>query len=197
MENFNQLYTMDVSKFVKKKGRLSYLSWAHAWRLFQEVNPDSNYEVCWEDFTKDETGMMIKTNIYVCDKNKELVTRDMWLPVMDNRNQAIPADKIKVTDINKTIWRCLTKNMAMFGLGLSLYAGEDIPSDFDETAAIKKPADDLAKRYSAMVGKFAELKVPESEFLSMVGKKKGDELAPSDFSELAKLYMNLKAEGVK
>lgn len=133
---------------IKKDNRgnqLSYLSWASAWNIVLKVCPTASYEVLTFGeyqlpYQKSELGYMVWTQITI-----EGVTKKMWLPVQDFRNEAMldqpreiqtksgkivvaPAD---MNDINKAIMRCLVKNLAMFGLGLNVYQGEDLP-DVDE-----------------------------------------------------------------
>lgn len=151
---FSELYGIDVSDYIetKKNGNveLTYLSWANCWKLFKEQCPDARYEIKhWEGqpFYYDENlGYMVETSITA---NGE--THTMWLPVMDGANKAMKSKlytyKVKkynygkwdgeydekevqqatMFDINTAIMRCLVKNMAMFGLGLYIYAGEDVP----------------------------------------------------------------------
>lgn len=148
-EIFKTLASIDVSKHVEKKKvsgiELSYLSWAWAWHEIQKAYPDANYVIvkhnglpyCYDE----KTGYMVYTQVTI-----EGVTREMWLPVMDDHNRAMKNEPYRVTtktnsftvnaatmfDVNKSIMRCLVKNLAMFGLGLSIYAGEDLPLQRDE-----------------------------------------------------------------
>jgi hypothetical protein len=154
MENkFSTLYGINVNEYVEKKNGLTYLSWANAWAEFKKVYPEATYEVVKFDgkpYVYDENlGYMCYTTVTV-----EGLTHEMWLPVMDGANKAMKAVpytyKVKsygkevektvqaatMFDINKTIMRCLTKNLAMFGLGLYIYAGEDLP----EAEQPEKPA---------------------------------------------------------
>lgn len=154
---FEQLYSLDVSKKTEKKNNLTYLSWAWAWAEFIKVCPDAKYEVKKFDdkpyIYDDKLGYMVFTSVTVGDDTKE-----MWLPVMDGANKAMKdhpykyqarqknwqTGKIEVVektvepatmfDINKTLMRCLTKNIGMFGLGLYIYAGEDLPEEIKEEA---------------------------------------------------------------
>lgn len=150
MENqkdvFNTLFAVNVNEHVEKKNTgkatLSYLSWAFAWAEAKKRYPDANYEIvkfenglpyCYDE----NTGYMVYTKVTI-----EGVTHEMWLPVMDSHNDAMlskpyevktkygsyTVDKCTMFDVNKTIMRCLTKNLAMFGLGLYIYAGEDLPT---------------------------------------------------------------------
>ena len=124
MGKFEEVYAINVNDKTEKKGNLTYLSWAYAWAEFKKVYPDAEYKV--NEFGgnfcagNEKMGYMVQTQVTAGDK-----TYEMWLPVMDMRNNTILQPKM--TEINKTIMRCLTKNLAMFGLGLYIYAGEDLP----------------------------------------------------------------------
>ncbi len=124
MGKFEEIYAINVNDKTEKKGNLTYLSWAYAWAEFKKVYPDATYSVNTFDGAfcsgNEQMGYMVQTQVTAGDK-----TYEMWLPVMDNKNNAVLAPKM--TDVNKTIMRCLTKNLAMFGLGLYIYAGEDLP----------------------------------------------------------------------
>lgn len=157
MEHFNKLNSINVNEKVEEKNKLKYLSWAWAWAETKKVYPDARYEVKKFDgkpFIYDkELGYMVFTEVTI-----EGLTHEMWLPVMDGANKSMKdheytyevnkyeydyAQRKKVCvgkeqktveqatmfDINKTIMRCLTKNLAMFGLGLYIYAGEDLPEE--------------------------------------------------------------------
>lgn len=148
MENniFNTLSKINVNDMVEKKqtggNTLTYLSWASAFQAAKENYPDLEYEVernpetglpYWYDPL---TGYMVFTKVTIGGQ-----THEMWLPVMDGTNHAMKAEpyevqtkykKFKVPaatmcDINKAIMRCLVKNLSMFGLGLYIYRGEDLP----------------------------------------------------------------------
>ena len=124
MGKFEEVYAINVNDKTEKKGSLTYLSWAFAWAEFKKVYPEATYKVNEFDGTfcsgNEKMGYMVQTQVTAGDR-----TYEMWLPVMDMRNNAILQPKM--TEINKTIMRCLTKNLAMFGLGLYIYAGEDLP----------------------------------------------------------------------
>ena len=137
MGKFEELYALNVNDKTEKKGQLTYLSWAWAWAEFKKAYPDANYRVNQFDGTfctgNDKLGYMVNTVVTAGEQ-----TYEMWLPVMDARNNTILQPKM--TEINKTIMRCLTKNLAMFGLGLYIYAGEDLPEDDSKPAEEdKKP----------------------------------------------------------
>ena len=130
---FSTLNAINVNDFTEKKGNLTYLSWCNAWGEVKKRYPDANYTVSrYENnlpYVFDpNTGYMVSTTVTING-----LTHSMWLPVMDYRNQAI-IQNATMTDINKTIMRCLTKNLAMFGLGLYIYKGEDLPDDSGSNA---------------------------------------------------------------
>lgn len=152
---FDSLYQINVNDKTETKDngktKLTYLSWAWAWAEVKKRYPSANYEI--EKFENNLpyvydplSGYMVFTKVTIED-----VTHEMWLPVMDSNNKAMKSEpytyKVKeykdgyftgnyidkkvecasMFDINKTIMRCLTKNLGMFGLGLYIYAGEDLP----------------------------------------------------------------------
>lgn len=126
MTKFEEVLNVNVNDKTEKKGSLTYLSWAWAWSEFKKLYPTATYEVEKFDglpYVKDEkVGYMVYTKV-----TAEELTHEMWLPVMDARNKALLQPTM--FDINKTIMRCLAKNLAMFGLGLYIYAGEDLPEE--------------------------------------------------------------------
>ncbi len=145
MENkFMQLLQLNVNDKTEKRKNgsteLTYLSWSYAVAEFTKVYPDFKYEI--KTFNNlpymydENTGYMVCTSI-----TADNLTKDMWLPVMDGNNKAMKKEPYEYTtkfgtktvasatmfDVNKAIMRCLVKNMAMFGLGLYIYNGEDLP----------------------------------------------------------------------
>ena len=129
MTKFEEVYGINVNDKTEKKGNLTYLSWAFAWAEFKKIYPNATYRINSFDGTyctgNEKIGYMVQTEV-----TAEELTYEMWLPVMDMRNNTILQPKM--TEINKTIMRCLTKNLAMFGLGLYIYAGEDLPESEEE-----------------------------------------------------------------
>lgn len=124
MGKFEELYAINVNDKIERKGNLNYLSWCYAWAEFKKVYPEATYKIEQFDGTfcsgNEKMGYMVYTSV-----TADGLTHSMWLPIMDIRNKSI----LQPTsfDVNKTIMRCLTKNLAMFGLGLYIYAGEDLP----------------------------------------------------------------------
>ena len=141
------LSAIDVRPKVERKGQLDYLSWANAWHLLLQKYPDSTRCV-YEDpstglnFFSDGRTAYVKVGITV----KGIEHIDM-LPVMDFRNNSISVDKMTSFDVNKTIQRATTKAIAMHGLGLSLWTGEDVPVEEEKKAPAKKtPVKRTAKK---------------------------------------------------
>ena len=126
MENkFLDLLSLNVNEKVEKKNGMNYLSWSFAWSEFCKVYPNASYKVLKDTnmncaFGNSEQGYMVYTEVTANGINHE-----MWLPVMDFKNKSMLAPT--TFDINKAVMRCLVKNLAMFGLGLYIYAGEDLP----------------------------------------------------------------------
>jgi hypothetical protein len=114
---------IDVSAKIEKKGNLSYLSWAWAWGVLKANYPQSCYELSPPVFFGDGScEVWVKLTVVDGEQSQ---THDMWLPVMDHKNNAIKnPDSRKISDARM---RCLVKAIAMFGLGHYIYAGEDLP----------------------------------------------------------------------
>ena len=127
---FEKLSAINVNEKTEKKGNLTYLSWAWAWAEVKKIYPDATYNI--RKFGEEQKPYLEDSHTgYMCftDVTIEGLTHEMWLPVMDYKNKAIPVGQATMFDINKTIMRCLVKNLAMFGLGLYIYSGEDLPED--------------------------------------------------------------------
>lgn len=164
MENslFEQLYDLDVADKVEQKNGLNYLAWAYAWAEVKKIDERADYVI--ERFGDNQlpyvydenTGYMVFTKMVING-----IKHSMWLPVMDNQNKTMlsheytyqvkeyengkwtggyiekKVEPATMFDINKTLMRCLVKNIAMFGLGLKLYQGEDLPTVSTKEEALK------------------------------------------------------------
>ena len=151
---FESLNSINVNDKTEKKDNLTYLSWAWAWQEFQKVCPTATYEILKNEsglpYFADDSGAIVYTQVTV-----DNITHEMWLPVMDGKNKAMQKEPYKyltkygektvqaytMFDINKAIMRCLTKNLAMFGLGIYIYAGEDLPEGYEPPAPVKPKLD--------------------------------------------------------
>lgn len=186
MEVFDTLFGVNVNERTEKKKvggtDLTYLSWSYAWAEVKKRFPNTSYEIKKFDglpYVYDpKTGYMVYTTVTI-----EGVTHEMWLPVMDGANKAMKSEPYEYTtgygqyqktkvceaatmmDINKTIMRCLVKNLAMFGLGLYIFAGEDLPEgDAEEEPADKK------KKYNSTKISSEEARNLETELVRAGGK---------------------------
>lgn len=165
---FDKLFALNVNDHTERKKNggteLTYLSWAWAWAEFKKICPDATYTIYKDDnnrayFGDDDIGYMVYTSVTASG-----LTYEMWLPVMDGANKAMLRKSYEYTtksgkkrveamtmfDVNKTIMRCLTKNLAMFGLGLYIYSGEDLPETPPEPPVI---CDKCGKEIKAMRSK--------------------------------------------
>ena len=146
MDNyFNDLYAVNVNGHTEKKNGLTYLSWAWAWGEIKKKHPDATYTVYenadgWNYHTDGRT-CWVKTGVTVNG-----IEHIEYLPVMDYKNKSISIENVTSFDVNKAIQRSLTKACARHGLGLYIYAGEDLP---EEEAAEKQDASRNAKNIAA------------------------------------------------
>lgn len=200
MSKFEQLMKLNVNDKKDKKGKFDYLSWTWAWSEFKKVYPDATYKI--ERFGEnrkpyledDVTGYMVFTSV-----TADGLTHDMWLAVMDFKNQAIPKGKVTMTEINKAIMRCLVKNLAMFGLGLYIYAGEDLPEETDgQSSAVSLTATPTRSKPSNLQNELDQMfdlmrqagfKAQEMKgFVSMqTGKSNSKELTLSEVKKIIEL----------
>ena len=124
---FEQLNNINVQDKIEKKGNLSYLSWAWAWEQLKIKHPKSQYKVYEREngiiYWTDGKTAWVKVSVTVDD-----IEHIEYLPIMDYKNKSIPVDQVSSFNVNTSIQRALTKAIARHGLGLYIYAGEDIPS---------------------------------------------------------------------
>lgn len=128
---FEVLNAINCNEHTEKKNNLTYLSWAWAWQIVKQNYPDAQYTIYespqgWNYFTDGRT-CWVKTGVTI--NGLEHIE---YLPVMDYKNASIAADKVTSFDVNKAIQRSLTKAVARHGLGLYIYAGEDLPDSEDD-----------------------------------------------------------------
>jgi hypothetical protein len=151
----SELLKINVNNHIEKKNNLSYLSWAWAWAEVLKIDPRAKWVAHeWNDrpamFLPDGTAM-VKVSVTINDDTKTCV-----LPVMNNRNQAI--QNPDAFAVNTATMRCMAKAIAMFGLGLYIYAGEDLPegavpqlnADIVASIAAATTLDDLTKLFKQL-----------------------------------------------
>ena len=142
---FATLSAINVREKIERKGNLDYLSWANAWAMLKAIYPDAQRKVYEHDHTgfnyfTDGKSAWVKVGVTI--GGQEHVD---YLPIMDHRNNSIPIDKITSSDVNKSIQRSTAKAIAMHGLGLSLWTGEDLPDlTSDKTPSAQKGANPKA-----------------------------------------------------
>lgn len=157
---YEVLSAIDCSQHIEERNGLSYLSWAWAWGILKKYYPDAVYTIYENqdglNYFTDGRTCFVKTGVTV--QNLEYIE---YLPVMDHRNASIPLEKVTSFDVNKAIQRSLTKAIARHGLGLYVYAGEDLPM----AASTYKPCSD--ERYADYLAKEAAGEI----LVSKSGKK--------------------------
>lgn len=168
---FDRLSAINVNEHVEKKDNLTYLSWAWAWSVTKKECPDASYKILETEYDE-ALGFMCHTNVTI-----EGQTLEMWLPVMDGKNKSMKkqaytystkygdkqVEAATTFDINKTLMRCLVKNLAMFGLGIYIFAGEDLPES-ESSAPVVAPAPAKAKPSTGLI----ELVVGSDNWKSVV-----------------------------
>lgn len=206
-ELFEKFIQLNVNDKTEKKNDLTYLSWAWAWQETLKICPTATYEI--KHFVDKDgvsrcyqydplLGYMVFTSVTING-----LTREMWLPVMDGANKAMldhsyeyivgkgdkqykkKVEQATMFDVNKTIMRCLTKNLAMFGLGIYIYAGEDLPMEIEDPITAEQIArireleiiePNVCKKFQ--VGSIEELSFKQAEFViskkESAMDKKGD-----------------------
>lgn len=135
---YSTLSQTSVREKIERKGNLDYLSWANAWHMLKTAYPNAQRKV----YEHEHTGFNYFTDGRTAYVKVGIIVNDLehidYLPVMDFRNNALPIDKVTATDVNKTIQRSTAKAIAMHGLGLSLWTGEDVPVIVDVAQATQE-----------------------------------------------------------
>lgn len=178
MENnyFKQLNDINVNDKTEDKNGLTYLSWAWAWGEVKKLFPDSTYKIYenkdeWNYFTDGKT-CWVKTGVTING-----IEHIEELPVMDFRNKSILAENVTSFDVNKAIQRSLTKACARHGLGLYIYAGEDLPES--ENDGDKKNTPNIKKQNLDVDGKIIKsIKEEKDENKHTTLKNAGDFIFP-------------------
>lgn len=151
------LSQINVNEYTEEREGLTYLAWSWAWGLLKERYPDASYSIReWDGkpyMFDSALGYLVETSVTVDGE-----TLSMWLPVMDNKNKAMKdvpyeyatkngkktVEAATMFDINTNLMRCLVKNIAMFGLGHYIFAGEEFPQA--EAEKMKKKMEEAKKK---------------------------------------------------
>ena len=204
---FDALYKMNLNDKVEKKDNLTYLTWSEAWKAFKEVHPSATYRVISNPDTKlpyfaDDIGVMVFTEVTADD-----LTLPMFLPVLNSANKPMKpqsytykvcdkqnscyvertCDAVTMFDVNRALMRCLVKNLAMFGLGLYIYQGEDMPTE-EQAGAEIKPATQPQQKASA--SKPQQQPAPQPQSKEQIEELKRKISSATDVPGLVNIYMD-------
>lgn len=178
MSKFRELNAINVNKMTEKKGNQTYLSWSFAWQEAMKVCPDMTRKVYenehgWNYHTDGKTASV---RVGITIDGQEHID---YMAIMDAKNISLPIERVTSVDVNKAIQRSTVKAIALHGLGLYIYAGEDMP---DEEKA--------AKATSSAEGIIIELELGDENWVRVMNyvnanKKKGSKFI---LEQLSKKY---------
>lgn len=170
---FATLAAINCNEHTEKKNNLTYLSWAWAWNICKMNFPDAQYTI-YENadgrpYFDDGRTAWVKTGITI--QGQEHIE---YLPIMDYANKSIPVQRITSMDMNKAIQRSLTKAIARHGLGLYIYAGEDLPDAADDKTREEVNAEVEAENKKAAAKKATAKKAPQERTKQPAPQRGGD-----------------------
>lgn len=161
MNSFETLFAINVNNHTELKNGLTYLSWAWAWSEIKKRFPDAGYCIQRDtngmSFHQCGTGAEIRVYSWLTKEERDEFLsnpseiRDILytsFPIMDNRNQSIPYENVNAITFNKNLQRAVTKEWAYKGLGLYLYAGEDLPEEEQNIKENERLDAEIKKLYS-------------------------------------------------
>ena len=145
---FSKLNSINCNDKTEKKNGLTYLAWAYAWGEVKKLFPDATYTI-YENaqgwfYHTDGNTCWVKTGVTING-----IEHIEYLPVMDFMNRSIPVEQVTSFDVNKAIQRSLTKAVARHGLGLYIYAGEDLPDEGEQQEVQSQPSKAVTARRTA------------------------------------------------
>lgn len=145
---FSKLNSINCNDKTEKKNGLTYLAWAYAWGEVKKLFPDATYTI-YENaqgwfYHTDGNTCWVKTGVTING-----IEHIEYLPVMDFKNRSIPVEQVTSFDVNKAIQRSLTKAVARHGLGLYIYAGEDLPDEGEQQDVPSQPSKAVIARRTA------------------------------------------------
>lgn len=198
---YSKLSKVDVSRYISQKMGLNYVSWANAWALAKAIYPNIEKKITeFPEYvpTKEgwkPTGRMVDYRLtpFGCEVEVTVTIDDQEfssnLYVMNHRNQAVGYKDLDYAMINKTQQRCLVKTLASAGLGLSVYAGEDLPSDEDEAPVKTK----VPKRQRKSASQ-ADSKYTDDYLLKYTVKYPDDQGDEMSMALIYRMAVNTKGE---
>jgi len=182
---FDTLSSINVNDKTEKKNNLTYLSWAWAWAEVKKLYPEvqrtvyENENGC--NYFTDGKSCWVKVGVTI-----EGIEHIDYLPVMDYRNKSILLENVTSFDVNKAIQRSATKALALHGLGLYIYAGEDLPEGYEPPAPVK-PKLDTARLNGALEsiknGNYTYEKLIDTFILTPAQIKKADKFIKGLYTE--------------
>lgn len=190
---FTELNNVNVNDKTEKKNELTFLSWAYAWGEIKKRHPDATYTVY-----EREDGCIYWTDGRTCWVRTGVTVNGLehieYLPVMDTRNKSIPLENVTSFEVYKAIQRSLTKACARHGLGLYIYAGEDLPEEEKAAAAeaAKQEKDLLITRLEELGG---NMEVVAGYYKKPVDAVTADEVQAMIERKLKKLAREHKQQG--
>ena len=186
---FEELNNVNVSDKVEQKNGLNYLSWAYAWGELKKRHPTANSKVYEREdgriYFDDGRTAWVKVSITVNE-----IEHIEYLPIMDNRNQSLPLDKITSFNVNTSIQRALTKAIGRHGLGLYIYAGEDLPESEDDDTKPETPKQEsnfveMTESQKNLINKLINEKgLIKQEIYNRFGITKGTKVSKQKASEI-------------
>lgn len=180
---FTQLNDINVNGKTEKKNGLTYLSWAWAWGEIKKLHPDATYTVYENkdglNYHHDGATAWVKTGVTVNG-----IEHIEYLPVMDYKNKSIPLANITSFDVNKAIQRSLTKACARHGLGLYIYAGEDLPESAERETVQRNPADEIKAFADGYPGGSQEAILLVKQILGEFGYSKAKDVQIKDLDNI-------------
>lgn len=185
MTVFETLNSINVNDRTEQKGGLTYLSWAWAWAEVKKHYPKANYTVYERDninYFTDGRTCWVKTGVTIED-----IEHIEYLPVMDYKNKSIPLERVTSFDVNKAIQRSLTKALARHGLGLYIYAGEDLPED-EQRAEEERGKQKIPKKMiDDIEHRIINTKSDRSKFMACFNVKNIAEMTVADGEQAIKM----------
>lgn len=172
---FSRLSKINVNDHVEKKGAYNYLSWTFAVQELRNACPDARWDVVKTNgapYIKTDAGCFVEVSVTV-----DGLTLSQIHPVLDQKNR--PIENPDAFQINTSIQRCLVKAIALHGLGLYIYAGEDLPEiDIDESIAATNNVQELNRLFKSLNEK------KQAEFMPKFASRK-KELVPKEIPQEA------------
>lgn len=199
---FETLNTINVSGKTEKKNGLTYLSWAYAWAEVKKLYPTAQYHV-YERDTQQYGPVNYFTDGKTCWVKVGVTIEGMehveMLPVMNFKNQSIPLDKVTSCDVNKAIQRAITKAIGRQGLGLYVYAGEDLPESESQSQPVVKPVEKpVQKSAQSQVPVKKDTRLITAEMVDIIRKIVGEQGVTGDFIDfICESYKVCKLEDLR